>query len=352
MSDVEDKYTAMGPDEVCDSIGQPYKKSGGACITACWNTAYHKNGDRKPSMAVYGYERGYYCFTCGDSGSNSWLLKQFGVRDDNYQPKQIDRTARTQEPDAKELLVSSDAYCTKLMALYDSLPELPQSAIDVLEGKGLFADMFDELPTLAKKMQWKWHTDQVRGWGEGIFIPYVFNGRMITARLRRLSDSGPRFLSMPGNTMWPYNLDAVMRHDRVFVTEGETDCLTVNMMGLPAVGIPGATSGRAIARLIEQAQNYNTQLIVLPDNDQAGTDFAKRIQLAGADARVAVDVAKVPRRKDVNDWYMDASASEINDFLERYTPRIPKRHDVDFTAGMQESGIQEVKSWSQLAVSL
>jgi len=324
MADFEDKYLTYAPVDICEMLGQPYKRSGGYCVTACYNVAGHKNGDRKPSMAVYGYERGYYCFSCGVSGTNSWLLKQFDARDENYQPKVIVRPTMP-VVEANPLLESSE-YSDRLLALYNSLPELPQDAIEMLEAKALFHDMFDDLSTLSPNMAWKWHTNQVRGWGAGVFIPYVQDGKMITARLRVLNprEGSPRFLSMPGNTMHPYNMDAVTRYKTVFVTEGETDCLTAALLELPAVAIPGATSGKAIARLIARAQEYGTRLIVIPDNDDAGEAFARRMQLAGADFKVAVDIARVPFKKDLNEWYKVATGEQLTAFTTRWKPSSPK----------------------------
>lgn len=317
MADFEDKFINLDAIAVADMIGQPYKRSGSYVMTACYNAAGHKNGDRKPSMAIYGGTRGFYCYSCGESRTNSWLLKQFGCRPDDFNPKVIDRPIAAPEPENP--LLTSEVYTTRLKALYDSLPDLPQHAIEMMENKGLFHDMFADIPTLGAQMQWKWHTNQVKGWGEGIFIPYVEEGKMITARLRLVNPKPdqPRFLSMPGNTMHPYNLDVVMTHKDVFVTEGETDCLTANMLGLPAVAIPGATSGKAIARLIAKAQEYGTRLIVIPDNDEAGEKFTHRLMMEGFDAKVAVDVIHVPFTKDLNDWYLKADGDQTNEFVNR-----------------------------------
>ena len=321
----DDKYADMTAEQVCEHIGQPYKRLQSYCITACYNTAAHKHGDRKPSLTVYGHDRGFYCYACGESGTNSWLLKQFGVREDNYMPKKIERKTTQTQPTK---IVSTDAYCARLQAVWEKLPLLPPAAREILEAKGFDAEAFEYMPGLDPLGGWRWHTNQVRGWGEGIFIPYLQNGKMVTARLRRIAnDDGSRFLSMPGNTMYPYMIDLAMEHKRVMVTEGETDCLTLNFLGLPSVGIPGATSGPAIDRLIEQAQCYATELVVVPDNDAAGEKFAEKLLLAGYENKVAVSRAKVPFGKDVNEWFLQASNEQLNAFLERYEVRQPAQVD-------------------------
>ncbi len=298
----EDKYANLSAVEICERIGQPYKRLQKYCITACYNTGAHKHGDRKPSLTVYGGDDGYYCYACEESGTNSWLLKQFGVREENYMPTIINRVYQPEAPKN----ISTDEYCARLMAVYESLPPLPEAAKEHLAKKGFEPELFEEMPGMPEHSGWKWHTNQVRNWGEGIFIPYMFEGKMVTARLRWLNGEKR---SMPGNTLWPYNLDAVMRNKRVFITEGETDCLTVNFVqqDVPAVGIPGATAGPAIARLIEQAACYDTRLIVLPDNDEPGRAFAKRVQ------------------KDVNEWYQQTSPEQLQAFFDRYAIKEPVR---------------------------
>ncbi len=81
----------------------------------------------------------------------------------------------------------------------------------------------------------------------------------------------------------------------------------------------GATSGTAIAKCrIEQAQSYATELVVIPDNDEAGEIFARRLLMAGYENKIAVSRAKVPSGKDVNEWYQNAESEQIDAFLERY----------------------------------
>lgn len=322
-----DNWDTLCAQELCLMIGQPFKRRRDYCIIRCYNLGAHKHDDQRPSLVVYGYERGYFCFGCNESGTNSWLLRQYNARDgrsykvNNQQPKPV--------PQSKKTAVATDEYTARLMTLWMTLPELPDKARTALEAKGFAPDMYevmgsDSLPVMPYGSAWRWHTNQVRGWGEGIFIPYMYEGKMITARLRRL-DSDPRFLSMPGNTVWPYNLDAVVRNNRVFVTEGETDCLTLNFSGapLPAVAIPGATVGTAITKLMETAQNYCTQLVVLPDNDEAGKKFAERLEQLGWDYKVSVKVVQVPFAKDVNEWYQQATHEQVQAFYEQFAPAPP-----------------------------
>jgi Toprim-like len=333
MGRTDDKYATMTAAELCAIIGQQPRREGGVLKIHCYNPSAHKNGDAHPSMTVYGYkdgkDSGGHCFTCGAHAStNSWLLKEYGVREAHYMPTKTEQLKKIERE--KPLMELPDWYTDRLMKLWESLPPLPPAAKEHLAKKGFEPELFEEMPGMPYGSGWRWHTNQVKHWGPGIFMPYMFNGKMVTARLRTLKGDKLSLKGNEGNKVdkhpsWPYNLDAVMTHKRVFVTEGETDCLTINFVqqDVPAVGIPGATSGVAIARLIEYAACYNTHLIVVPDNDEPGREFVKRIRKLAWEYRLAVDVADVPFGKDVNEWYQQTSPEQLQAFFDRYSIKKP-----------------------------
>lgn len=267
----------------------PYRKSGKALTTTC---VFHE--DRKPSMAVY--EDGFKCFSCGEHGSLWYLLKQ--LKGEPMEPiKNVITNKQFDKPKYN------------LEAIWAKLPMLPKEVQETLEEtKGVYGDWFQEM------MGWRWHTNEIKGWSEGIFIPYNYQGKMLSARLRRM-EGEPRFMGLPGAEAMPYNLDRIT-HPTVYVTEGETDCLSLEYLNIPAVGIPGATVGTAIRKLMLEANKYETKLVVLPDNDQAGRDFASRVRAAAFDYSVAVDVHSVPEGyKDVSDFYLHSDAGELELWL-------------------------------------
>lgn len=63
-------------------------------------------------------------------------------------------------------------------------------------------------------------------------------------------------------------------HDRVAITEGEIDAMTATLAGIPAIGVPGATSWREWFR--EPFLGYET-VHVLADGDTPGRTFARQI---------------------------------------------------------------------------
>lgn len=293
----------LSPVDLAEMIGQPYKKRGNYVQISCYNTTAHKHGDKNPSLTIYGFDKGYFCYACSESGSNSWLLKQFGVKG-NHVPNKINNPKKTPKQDTKN-------YKTYPLAkIWKTLPRLPESVRLGLEEKGFYGDQFEDFAG------WRWHTNQIDGWGEGIFMPYTFRGTMVSARLRRISGE-PRFLSLPGAKSWPYCLDKV-RYPRVYVTEGCTDCLTLNFIGIPAIGIPGSTNTEAMRTLFIEAESYGCQLVAIPDNDPAGQSFLERLYKLAYEYHISLEVFRVPYGKDVNEWYCKASHYEIEDILMKH----------------------------------
>jgi DNA primase len=98
-------------------------------------------------------------------------------------------------------------------------------------------------------------------------IPYAL-------RFRALRDEQPRYLGKTGETRL-YNVRALHQADDVIcITEGELDCVTLEMCGLHSVGVTGANSWkRHHARLFA---GFST-VYVFGDGDNAGKQFAQKV---------------------------------------------------------------------------
>jgi DNA primase len=100
-------------------------------------------------------------------------------------------------------------------------------------------------------------------------IPYLTpSGSVTSIRFRTLPPADKKYLSVAGDMGRLYNTVDLERGTRaICVTEGEPDCWTAVMCGLPTVGIPGATSWNPVwARLLSQYDAVYT----LSDDDDAG----------------------------------------------------------------------------------
>lgn len=279
-------------EQVCDKLGVTPKRFGALLKIPCYNTTSHSNGDTNPSLTIYDYNRGYFCFSCSESGSHSWLFKKFGIDDGRYVQHERQNKKVTARP--VQQAPEKDYKTYPLEEIFEQLEGLTPDESQVLEAKGFPWQRWESVG-------WRHHAGQIAGWPQGIFIPYYVDGKLVSARLRNLTGQ-PRFLGLPGGASFAFQLDK-MTSDRVYVCEGETDCLTLNFLGFPAVGVPGSTNNPGIKQIVDKAATTGARLIVVPDNDEAGQKFLDRIRAAAFDKFVAVDVFVVPGYKDVNEWY-------------------------------------------------
>ena len=288
----------MTGEEVANELGEEYKHGYGYVRIRCYNSSFHNNDDRDPSLVIYDGDRGFYCYACGANGSHEWLAKQFGS---------IIRSTGTHSFKEKEYTQYDLSNVT--------VDELHGKYLEALERKGFNnKNLFD--------YKWGVYRGNIKNlYGDGIVIPYYWQGEIVGARLRLL-DGPIRFKSLPGSESFPYLFDNVKKKF-VFVCEGESDTVTLDMNGYPAIGIPGATNTSSIKKLVDAAKLYGTTLCVVPDNDKAGNDFADRIKKFCDEQSVQYKRLKVPTGKDVNEWYNLVSIKEFKEYIDEHRP-IPK----------------------------
>lgn len=270
----------MTGEEVANAIGEDYRQGYGLVRVGCYNLQFHNNDDNDPSLVIYDGDRGYYCFACGVSGSHEWLMKQYGIESSAPRGPRMVKPKSYKEYDFNDI--------------QRRLKPLKDEYVSIMKAKGISESVL-------RRLGWYSHNDEVPGWGQGMYIPYRFEGKTVAARLRMTSGM-IRFKSLPGGESFPYMADNAKKK-YCYVNEGETDAITMAMNGYPAVGIPGATNSQAIKKLVAIAKEHGTTLCVVPDNDKAGNDFADRIMNACFKEGVKLDRLKVPYGKDVNEWY-------------------------------------------------
>lgn len=138
-------------------------------------------------------------------------------------------------------------------------------------------------------------------------IPYITRAGVVDIRYRALSpEQTPKYLSRTGAESKLYNVNALLKNsDTIAICEGEIDAITMDaLVGIPAVGVPGANNWRRHFRLL--FEDY-TQVFVMCDGDQAGKEFGKRIssELDGA------TVIHCPEGSDVNELFLNEGADGI-----------------------------------------
>lgn len=128
-------------------------------------------------------------------------------------------------------------------------------------------------------------------------IPYLTVNGVVDIRYRALgADQAPKYLSRPNATTRMFNVSALLAPtDVMVVCEGEIDTIVMHsVVGVPAVGVPGAKNWKPHFRLL--LQDFE-RVIVMCDGDTAGRDFGKQLMSELDNAQVA----HLPDGMDVND---------------------------------------------------
>lgn len=174
------------------------------------------------------------------------------------------------------MLVPSDAqrrFLEKASKEYhEQLAQVPAAVTYLMDERGLTEEVIERFRLGVVADPLPGH-EQYRG---KLVIPYLTNYGIAAIRFRRLGDSdGTKYLSMAGDPPRIYNPAALGRGTvGICVAEGELDCITAEMCGLPCIGLPGANSWIPIwARLLAQ---YD-QVMLLCDDDEAGRGLADKL---------------------------------------------------------------------------
>jgi hypothetical protein len=144
--------------------------------------------------------------------------------------------------------------------------------------------------------------------GGGIEIPYKDrNGNPVGEKYR---DAGRRFRWRRGSTPILYGLwrwSEWQDTDTVYLCEGETDTLTLWHAGLPALGIPSASTWRAA--WWREVEGF-ARIVVIPDNDAAGAGLVQRLaQTCPESIQERVQVLRLPEGvKDANELWLQVDA--------------------------------------------
>lgn len=174
---------------------------------------------------------------------------------------------------------------------------------------------------------WRQFPDQnpygVRG---GIFIPYFRTDRHSIPffQVRHLAGDR-RFSFAPGITPICYGLEALGEsEDYVIWTEGSSDAAVLRFLGVPAIALPSASSGRILRAMERWADEQGKTVVVCGDNDDAGNALISSLSGAYIDLR-----APAPY-KDYGEMFEALGAAAVRKWLRPILPSTaPTQKDID-----------------------
>ena len=141
-------------------------------------------------------------------------------------------------------------------------------------------------------------------------IPYITaSSDVVAIRYRSMDSSEPKYLSAPGTEAHLYSVTSLLADSDVCViTEGEIDAMTLNQIGIPAVGVPGAKAWKPHFHLL--FEDFDRVLIAC-DGDQAGREFGR---LVSDQVHGAITV-HLPDGQDVNSIYVSEGDTSLRTLL-------------------------------------
>lgn len=142
--------------------------------------------------------------------------------------------------------------------------------------------------------------------GGMLSIPYMTPAKCVGVKYRNLRpDAEPRYTQPSGQETHLYNvLDVQKPSTRIVICEGEIDAMTVSMLGIPAVGVPGTHNWKGFYYRIFDGYK---DIVVLTDNDvktdgsNPGQELARTIFRDLMGARNVV----LPPGRDANSFFLE-----------------------------------------------
>jgi len=146
-----------------------------------------------------------------------------------------------------------------------------------------------------------------------LVVPYFSDGDAVLLKYRSM-EGRKRFERQAGCPSPLYNLDSLDdEYERVYVTEGELDAVSMEAMGFtPAVSLP-AGAGLITGEHAEALERFNS-IYVVTDQDRQGNEAADKIAKRLGSFRCMR--VKLPL-KDANDCLAAGMESEVSEAVER-----------------------------------
>ncbi len=237
--------------------------------------------DRNPSFSFNSVTGLWYCFSCNEGGNAYQFLIKMG-----------------EEPDVAEHLVkeaespvSQEVVSTWVDALYKST-----AALAFLSARGL-------------KNRELWSELQLGFDGERVTIPiYSQEGQLLNVRrvlIARSSQTKPASkvinLSGYGSNSYVWPVSVLEKAERVYICEGEIDCLTALEQGLAAItGTHGSGEWRDLWSVLLEGK----EVVICYDGDEAGRNGAIKVATSVAQYASKVFIVEIPDLEDVNSLHL------------------------------------------------
>lgn len=277
----------------------------------CPNSFAHKNGDRTPSMSWDPNALQFHCFGCGMNID----IYEYYRKHLNYTHQEV----------VRELLGNEDYKQTSMQKNRDKFQEesrkitpITNECIDYIKKRGLV----EETITKFKLMSYDGR----------IAFPYFKYEMVIGYKTRKPTKNPgtPKMMSITGSKPYLFNAQNIEFTEELIICEGEFDCMVIDQCGYSNVVSVGA-GANSMNALLEQAADVLdkfSSLIIVSDNDEAGTNMDKLFLDKYKDKIKLID-KNLYTRNDINEEYVINGKDRIIEIIESARFKIEGRWDLD-----------------------
>jgi DNA primase len=337
--------------KILDFLPGQVRRTGKTFSTIC---PFHD--ERTPSFHIYPESNSFHCFGCDKSGDLIDLVMQLHSVDFSGACELIasrggvaekEKDHKTTKPQPREQIRTKNTCpaSVKDKEIYARFYEINQSLTSdgraILTAKGLSSETIDRFGwrTISDKsitqITGEFTEDALEGCGlfskdndgrlkfkfyyHRLLIPYFRDGEIVYLRARTCEKAPKiKFINLVGKDTQLYNYDAlygITSGNKLYVAEGETDTMTLNQLGLSAVGLMGATQDiEPLADILLNTFANEIAVVLCFDNDQAGDNaYEKNANyLWRRGIRVQRKIIP-PEYKDITDWNINHTKQTKND---------------------------------------
>lgn len=143
-------------------------------------------------------------------------------------------------------------------------------------------------------------------------IPYMISGQVVTVRARNFEEGLPKYVSLPGEIELLYNMDALKSLDKkIYVVEGELDCVTMFQNGYLAVGVAGA--GVWENSWTEELSDFD-EILVVYDGEDGSYKYSEAVKERLGSKAHAIHMVE---NMDINDYFKENSSGDFDRLITR-----------------------------------
>lgn len=307
----------------------------------CW-----LHGDKDPSLSFDVRKNRWKCFGCDASGgviglvtaktgrffpdACQWLCDEFNItvnshyKKRRYTRKTIVQTIVTDSclPDTEvyQWIIDNAGISEAAKRYIVNQRHFPEAIIEYYKIRsssnkdGLLQKCIDKfgeerlIKSGVVKIRKNKYGDEFIGFvwfGDVILFPYYnYNKGIEYIQARKIDSSSTcKYINLNDIETIPFNMQIISNlsyGDTVVICEGVMDCISLGLLGRNAIGIIGASGFKS--KYITMLSDF--KIVVIPDNDEAGKKFAKKIETEFLKNGKVIQVLELSKEfKDITEYY-------------------------------------------------